>query len=400
MKIMNQIITVEITGMAALGDGMARVADKTLFIPYTLPGDVVKVRVTQNKPRYMRGTVLEVVTPSDQRIPPQCPHYGVCGGCHLAHMPYSVELACKRSAVEGFMRHIGGMERVAIGDIRAAVDTQHYRNRAQLHVDARTRRIGFHAADSHDVVPIASCMLLEPALNTLLPDMQSYVERCAKSPQRILLRSGDNGVSAHAEYRDTTKRICGDDYAVQYIGDRVYRSSARSFTQVNTAQTRVLYDTVATLAEITATDVVVDLYCGVGTIGLYVAKYAARLYGVECVPQAIDDARHNAASNGVDNATFVCGDAAHGVERLRADGLAAADVVICDPPRKGCSPQLLDSMMTLSPRRIAYVSCDPATLARDARILCGNGYALDVVVPVDMFPRTAHIECVARFDRT
>ena len=444
----NQIITLPIERLSGDGSGVGHWQGEAVFVPGTAPGDVIRARVVKDCKRYAFGIVEAVERPSPDRIPADCPVAGPCGGCSLRHLRYAAELRAKEAAVADAFRRIGGLD-VAVEPILPSPEVDRYRNKVQYPVgldrDGRPC-IGFYAGRSHRIVPCADCRLQPAVLNEIGHFLCGLFERYGIRPydeatgaglvRHIFLRRGAHSgqimvclvctrprlphaaeltEALRARFADVatvlvnvnaerTNVILGRDnrvlYGPGYIEDSLcgvpVRLGPLSFYQVNTPGAEQLYGVAAAYADPDPEDLVLDLYCGMGTIGLSMAGRCRALTGVEVVPEAIDSARANAARMGEAIAAkcrFFCADAGEAASRLAAEGLAP-DVVIVDPPRKGCDAATLDAIARMSPRRLVYVSCNPSTAARDAAILAQKGYRAKKVQPVDMFPRTGHVECV------
>ncbi|MBQ0058656.1 MAG: 23S rRNA (uracil(1939)-C(5))-methyltransferase RlmD [Lachnospiraceae bacterium] len=441
-----QVLNLAITDMTTDGAGIGRTEEGyTLFVKGALPGDKVKARVTYCKKAYGFADTLDVTEASPDRIPARCPVADRCGGCTLQTYDYQAQLAFKRKEVENVLSRIGGIDvgcEVEVQDVIGMDEPFRYRNKSQYPVGRNTKgRIvcGFYESKSHHIIPIRECylspledrMIIAAVLDFLeIRGIEPYDETSGKGLLRhILIRKGFTtgeimvclivngrkfpGVEDLAQMlKDlvpgvksvclnvNTKRnnvilgeevisVLGDPFITDYIGDLSFRISPLSFYQVNPVQTKKLYDTVKEFAALTGNETVLDLYCGIGTIGLYLSDKAKEVYGVEIVPQAIKDAKENAERNGVKNAHFSVGASEDIFENL-----PKADLTVLDPPRKGCDEKLLRDLIEKGSDRIVYVSCNPSTLARDIKILKEGGYKLEAVRPCDMFPQTCHVETV------
>ena len=445
----NQILTLRIERLSSDGSGVAHSADgEAVFVPGTAPGDEARVRIVKDCGRYAFGILDELLTPSPDRIPVDCPVAGPCGGCSLRHLDYAAELRAKQESVLDAFRRIGGLE-VPVLDILPSPDVDRYRNKVQFPVGIDKNGvpcIGFYAGRTHRIVPCPDCKLQPSVLNEIgnalcaffaQQGIRPYDEQSGKGLVRhIFLRRGAHSGQImvclvctraklpHAEQLCTALRgqfpaistillnvnakntnvILGSEnhilYGPGYIEDTLcgvpVRLGPLSFYQVNTLAAERLYGVAAQYAQLTPDDTLLDLYCGMGTIGLSMAAHCRELIGVEIVPEAIESAKANAARMGADVAAksrFFCADAGQAATRLAAEGLHP-DIVMLDPPRKGCDEATLSAVVRMSPRRVVYVSCNPATAARDAAWLEQNGYHAEKVQPVDLFPRTRHCECV------
>lgn len=445
----NQILTLRIERLSSDGSGVAHSADgEAVFVPGTAPGDEARVRIVKDCGRYAFGILDELLTPSPDRIPVDCPVAGPCGGCSLRHLDYAAELRAKQESVLDAFRRIGGLE-VPVLNILPSPDVDRYRNKVQFPVGVDKNGapcIGFFAGRTHRIVPCPDCKLQPSVLNEIgnalcaffaRQGIRPYDEQSGKGLVRhIFLRRGAHSGQImvclvctraklpHAEQLCTALRgqfpaistillnvnakntnvILGSEnhilYGPGYIEDTLcgvpVRLGPLSFYQVNTLAAERLYGVAAQYAQLTPDDALLDLYCGMGTIGLSMAEQCRELIGVEIVPEAIESAKANAARMGeavAAKSRFFCADAGQAATQLAAEGLHP-DIVMLDPPRKGCDEATLSAVVRMAPRRVVYVSCNPATAARDAAWLEQNGYHAEKVQPVDLFPRTKHCECV------
>ena len=445
----NQILTLHIERLSSDGSGVAHSADgEAVFVPGTAPGDEARVRIVKDCGRYAFGILDELLTPSPDRIPVDCPVAGPCGGCSLRHLDYAAELRAKQESVLDAFRRIGGLE-VPVLNILPSPDVDRYRNKVQFPVGVDKNGapcIGFFAGRTHRIVPCPDCKLQPGVLNEIgnalcaffaQQGIRPYDEQSGKGLVRhIFLRRGAHSGQImvclvctraklpHAEQLCTALRgqfpaistillnvnakntnvILGSEnhilYGPGYIEDTLcgvpVRLGPLSFYQVNTLAAERLYGVAAQYAQLTPDDTLLDLYCGMGTIGLSMAGQCRELIGVEIVPEAIESAKANAARMGeavAAKSRFFCADAGQAATQLAAEGLHP-NIVMLDPPRKGCDEATLSAVVRMAPRRVVYVSCNPATAARDAAWLEQNGYHAEKVQPVDLFPRTKHCECV------
>ena len=445
----NQILTLHIERLSSDGSGVAHSADgEAVFVPGTAPGDEARVRIVKDCGRYAFGILDELLTPSPDRIPVDCPVAGPCGGCSLRHLDYAAELRAKQDSVLDAFRRIGGLE-VPVLDILPSPEVDRYRNKVQFPVGVDKNGapcIGFYAGRTHRIVPCPDCKLQPGVLNEIgnalcalfaQQGIRPYDEQSGKGLVRhIFLRRGAHSGQImvclvctraklpHAEQLCTALReqfpaistillnvnakntnvILGGEnhilYGPGYIEDTLcgvpVRLGPLSFYQVNTLAAERLYGVAAQYAQLTPDDALLDLYCGMGTIGLSMADQCRELIGVEIVPEAIESAKANAARMGkavAAKSRFFCADAGQAATQLAAEGLHP-DIVMLDPPRKGCDEATLSAVVRMAPRRVVYVSCNPATAARDAAWLEKNGYHAEKGQPVDLFPRTKHVETV------
>ena len=445
----NQILTLRIERLSSDGSGVAHSPDgETVFVPGAAPGDEADVRIVKDCKRYAFGILDHLRTPSPDRIPVDCAVAGPCGGCSLRHLDYTAELRAKQENVTDAFRRIGGLD-VPVLDICPSPEVDRYRNKVQFPVGLDKNGnpcIGFYAGRTHRIVPCPDCKLQPGVLNDIgnalcrffaENGIQPYNEETGRGLVRhIFLRRGAHSGQImvclvctrpnlpHADALCTRLReqfadiatillnvnskntnvILGTEthtlYGPGYIEDTLcgvpVQLGPLSFYQVNTLAAERLYGIAAQYAQLTPDDLLLDLYCGMGTIGLSMVDHCRELVGVEIVPEAIESAKANAARMGdavAAKSCFFCADAGQAATRLAAEGLHP-DVVMLDPPRKGCDEATLSAVVRMAPRRVVYVSCNPATAARDAAWLEQNGYHAEKVQPVDLFPRTKHCECV------
>ncbi len=444
----DDVIEVKIEDMGVDGEGIGKADGITLFIKDAVIGDVVQAKIMKMKKSYGYARLLEVLTPSPYRVEPKCPVSRPCGGCQLQALSYDKQLEFKENKVRNNLKRIGGFTDIPMEPIAGMKEPYHYRNKAQFPIGRDKEgklTAGFYAARTHSLIPVDECYLgakiNEPILGKILQIMeQEHIEPYDEKThtglvRHILIRFGFttkeimvcfilNGkklpkqekfiaalteipgmtsISVNRNEKDTnvimgekTITIWGSDYITDYIGDIKYQISPQSFYQVNPAQTKVLYEKALEYAGLTGTETVWDLYCGIGTISLFLAQKAKKVFGVEIVPQAIADAKKNAALNDITNVDFFVGKAEEVYPSYVSEHKeeAKAEVIVVDPPRKGCEESLLSTIVSMAPERIVYVSCDSATLARDLKYLCGHGYELKRVQAVDQFCQTGHCETV------
>ena len=445
----NQLLTLRIERLSSDGSGVAHSPEgEAVFVPGTAPGDEAQVRIVKDCGRYAFGILDKLLTPSPDRIPVDCAVAGPCGGCSLRHMDYAAELRSKQESVADALRRIGGLD-VPVLDALPSPEVDRYRNKVQFPVGLDKNGnpcIGFYAGRTHRIVPCPDCKLQPGVLNDIgnalcrffaENGIQPYNEETGRGLVRhIFLRRGAHSGQImvclvctrpnfpHADALCTRLReqfadiatillnvnskntnvILGTEthtlYGPGYIEDTLcgvpVQLGPLSFYQVNTLAAERLYGIAAQYAQLTPDDLLLDLYCGMGTIGLSMVDHCRELVGVEIVPEAIESAKANAARMGdavAAKSCFFCADAGQAATRLAAEGLHP-DVVMLDPPRKGCDEATLSAVVRMAPRRVVYVSCNPATAARDAAWLENNGYHAEKVQPVDLFPRTKHCECV------
>jgi 23S rRNA (uracil1939-C5)-methyltransferase len=442
-------IELAVDDLAFGGDGVGRADGYVMFVRGGLPGDRLRVRVTETRGRYGRGTIESVVTPSPDRVEAPCPYFGHCGGCRLQHLAYPVQLAFKARQVHECLTRLGGLPPFELRPIVAAPEPYGYRNKMEFTVAEPGPVLGLHAAERYDVVlDIERCLLQSDTMNALLdefrrevrsrglsvwdpksergllrfltvregrgtgqamvnivasaPDVEALApvaERLrARAPATISVLLNVNDRKASVAVGSEEHLLLGRDHITESLDGVAFQVSANSFFQTNTVQAERLFAIVAEACALDGRDTVLDLYSGTGAISLLLARRAARVYGIEVSAAAVADAMRNAQANGIDNCTFLTGEVRDVLPGLTREGVRAS-VVVADPPRAGFHPKALAALGTLAPARIVYVSCNPATLARDVGDLARRGYRLEWVQPVDMFPQTPHIEAVARLSR-
>ena len=440
----NEIFTAEITGFTSQGLGVARYEERAVFVKGAIPGELCEIRLVKITKTAVYGRLEKVLRASPHRIEPLCPHFGRCGGCDLMHMDYALEAELKRQHVCDVLRRIGGVDPGELPMHGAPTDAG-YRNKVQFPVGIANGEAaaGFFRARTHEIIPISHCHIqpeeAERVERAVLRWMQQYhilpydeqthrgyirhifvrravvtgelmvclivnAEKLPKTKQltQVLLEQvpelttilyNVNTRPGNAILGEVYHTVYGPGYIEDVLCGLRFRLSPASFYQVNHDQAELLYSRAIALADLHGTETVLDLYCGTGTITLAMSRSAGRVIGVEVIPQAIEDAKDNALRNGIENAEFFCADAGEAAERLAAEGIRP-QVITVDPPRKGITPQVIDAIVTMSPNRLVYVSCDPATLARDVKLLEQQGYHYIKGETVDLFPRTKHVETV------
>ncbi len=434
----NDMFEIEITGMTDDGDGVGRADGMAVFVPYTIVGETVRVLIVKVMKTYAFGKLLDVIHPSIHRRKAECPYFYQCGGCQLWHMDMEEELAYKRQKVEDCLRRIGKLD-AEVESVRLASEEIRYRNKAQFPVTPEG--IGFYRRNSHTVIPMTDCLIqgewnqtIVQAVDTWMKanDIPAYCEETKKGLVRhIYTRYGESGIlvtlvmtqkeipqekalitsilstglpiagiiqnlnakATNVVLGRENHTLWGKDYLIDKIGRVKFKISPLSFYQVNPAATLRLYEIAKKFAGLSGKEVLWDLYCGIGTIGLFMAEQAKQVIGVEVVPAAIENAKENAILNGVENSEFYCGKAEE-LAPMLLEKHGRPNAVVLDPPRKGCEESLLQTVVNAKPERIVYVSCKASTLARDLRYLSEHGYMVKRVVPVNMFPKTSHVECV------
>ena len=454
----NQIIPLHITGMTAEGQGVGHFCGLAVFVAHAAPGDEADVRIVKVQKNLAYGIIEQMHTPSPDRTAPQCSVYPKCGGCVFQHISYEAECRIKAQIVSDAFTRIGHLTPETLLPIYGAEQPSGYRNKAQYPcgTDPETGKpcFGFYAPRSHRLIPVTDCQLQHRAFGDILrmceerlaqPDFAALTPYDEESGRGILrhlyLRQGCHsgeimvcfvaakqsaeitaqfrtlGEALMQQFHDIrsvmlnvnpartnvilgkkTVCLCGEETIADTLCGVPVRLSPQSFYQVNTVQAERLFAEAKRLADPQKDELLLDLYCGAGAIGLSMADAVGRVIGVEVVPQAVADAKQNAKRAGITNAEFYAGDAGDIAAKFAAEG-THPDIIVLDPPRKGCDAVTLDACLTMSPKRIVMISCNPATAARDAAYLCGKGYTLNVLRPADFFPRTGHVECVVLMSR-
>lgn len=445
----NHKIELKIDALTSEGSGVGRYDGLAVFVNGAVPGDNIIAHIIKRSKSYAVGKIDEILSPSPSRIESDCPYSSKCGGCSFRNMTYDEELKYKEGRVNDALERIGHLDIMAEGII-GADSLDNYRNKAQYPVSISDGVLtaGFYAYKSHRIIPCCDCRLqpteFEQGIDAFskwvsIAKVTSYDENTGRGllrhmyfrkafatgevmacavingdsiPQKELLVNllkekvnGLKSVAVNINKEKTnvilgrqSKIIWGSDTITDILLDKRFVISPNSFYQVNRSQCERLYTVAKEYADLTGSETVLDLYCGVGTIGLTMADKAKSLVGIEIVEQAVENAKINAEINNITNARFICADAPKGADILEKEGIYP-DVIILDPPRKGCDKSLFDTVEQMSPKRIVYVSCDSATLARDLEILALKGYITKKVTAVDMFPRTPHVEAVALIEK-
>lgn len=446
----NQELLVDIVAEGYQGEGIAKPQGFPIFIPGALKGEKVKIKIVKLTKNHGFGKLLDIVEPSENRVEPICPLYKRCGGCQLQHMSYQEQLVFKKNRVKDCLERIGKITDVKINDTLGMEEPLRYRNKVQLPVGVEKGEpiIGFYAPRSHDIINLQQCFIQHETGDEVVQLTRDWMKKFGISAydentktgvvRHVMIRKGfktgevmvvlvtnteklphkDEFVKLVIEKIPGVKSIIqninnkptnvvlgqqnitlwGSNTITDYIGQFKFEISPLSFFQVNPFQTEVLYNKALEYANLSGEETVFDAYCGTGTISLFLAQKAKKVYGVEIIPEAIENAKKNAKLNNIHNAEFFVGEAEVIIPKLIEDG-KKAEVVVVDPPRKGCEKSLIEAIAEMRPNRVVYVSCDPATLARDLRIFEDLGYKTEAVQPVDMFPHTNHVETVVLMSR-
>ncbi len=434
----NQELVLEITGITSEGQGVGRSGGVAFFVPFALPGETVKAHIIKVEKKYCVAKITEIIRPSEHRIRPFCEAYEKCGGCALMHADYAEQLRIKTQTVRDCLERLGGFAGVEVQNTIGMEDPWRYRNKGSFPIGLAdgTAAFGFYAERSHRLIPLYDCPIEDARITALARTvvewanrnrirvydeetgkgcLRACVIRVASTGERMaavvtkgelpakesLIKMLDVESLYHNRNDLNTNVIFGDRFTLlkgkpqiteEQNGIR-FLVSPQSFLQVNPVQTRKLYEAAIRLLDPKPEETIADVYCGIGTISLAIARRAGKVIGIECVPKAIEDAKKNAVLNGIDNAEFVCGLAEEVLPKLVENGMRP-DAIVIDPPRKGCEEPVLKAIAESGVNRVVYVSCNPATLARDAKILASFGFRIEHVHPVDMFPHTQHVETV------
>lgn len=447
----NDRIVVTIKRLGINGEGVGYYRRKAVFITGALPHEVVKAKVDTVQQGFIQATLTEIEKRSPHRIDAPCPVFGECGGCQIQHMSYEGQLEAKTEIVREAFNRYAGLESVPMKPMLGMEHPWDYRNKAQLQVTRRQGEViaGLYEMNSHTIVDISGCPIQHPKVNlavakikevldelriplykdqsnregirtivvrhgfqseqlqvtlvaagSKLPQQEQLIRRLRQElPQMSGLSLNINPGKTHLVFGDRTHTLWGTEAMEESLGDLEFRLSPRAFFQLNPQQTVKLYESVRIAAALTGKETVIDAYCGTGTIGLWLAPYASEVRGIEVIPEAVEDAARNARQNGRDNATFYTGEAEVLLPRWVKSGFMP-DVIVADPPRTGLDRRFLETILRTKPQRFVYVSCNPSTLAKDTKVLLEGGYELQWVQPVDMFPQTSHVECVALIVRS
>ena len=440
-----QVYTAEILGYSTEGLGIARIGGQVVFVHDAIAGEVCDILIMKVLKNAAFGKAVAWKTVSPHRREPDCPYYRQCGGCAFRHMDYAEELRAKGQRVQDALARLGGSS-VTVEEVLGAAEPLHYRNKSQYPVSA-DGKVGFYRARTHQVTDLSACLIQKPQADAAAGALRRYMaaqhvpgydektgqglvrhlyvrtnakgqslicvvvngerlpgEEALVEAMRQAVRSAV-GVVLNVNTRrsnvilgDRYRTLWGEDTLTDTLCGHSFRLSIPAFYQVNRDQAEVLYCKAVEYAGLTGTELVLDLYCGAGTITLTMADRAKKVIGAEIVAPAVENARENAAANGIENVEFFCGDAGDIAARLAEERLRP-EVICVDPPRKGLAPEVIDAMVQMGPERIVYVSCDPATLGRDVKLLAQRGYAARRAAAVDLFPGTAHVETVVQLVR-
>ncbi|MEA3423544.1 MAG: 23S rRNA (uracil(1939)-C(5))-methyltransferase RlmD [Bacillota bacterium] len=438
---------IKIIDLTDKGEGIGKIDDLAVFIDGAVPGDVVEAKIVELKKNYAIGEIVNIIKESDVRTNPLCKHFNDCGGCQIQNIKYDEQLKIKKQVVKDALERIGNQKDFVLFDTLGMENPFHYRNKSSLPLD-KNKKIGFYKKRSHDLVSIDECVIQGQIMNEIMNEIQKkilelnistydekihkgllrhIVIRESKSHNNLMIIFATNGksfkgldmlvdyliekfpqiISVYQSINKdkgnrimgyNNKLIYGKDEIIDTINEYSFKISPNSFFQVNNIQTEKLYQTALDYAELKGDEIVFDLYCGIGTITQFLAKNAKKVYGIESVGSAIDDAVENTKLNDIDNVEYISGKAEKEIDQLLGMRIIP-DVIVVDPPRKGLDTKLIDKIIDVKPDKLIYISCKPSTLARDIRILTQNGYTLEKVQPVDMFPHTMHVETIVALSK-
>ncbi len=435
----NEELELTIDSVTLEGAGVGRVDGFALFVPGALAGERVRVHVIKVTASYAVGKLMEVVEPSPHRMEPRCPVYAKCGGCAFGHVTYEEELRIKERHVADALTRLGGLKEVPLRPILGMGQPERYRNKGAFPYGMTDKgpAFGFYAPRSHRLVPVQDCLIEQESVCRAVNAIQTWAEQNHITPydegtgkgclrhavarvttsgelMAVIVTRGDlphkkelidamsfadsvywnrNDRNTNVIFGDRFTQLSGRPTLRETLCGLDFEVSPRSFLQVNPVQTQRLYGAALELLSPQPDETVADVYCGIGTISLLLAQKAGQVIGIEVVPEAVENAKENAARNGIQNASFLCAPAEEALPKLVAEG-RTVDCLTVDPPRKGCDPQVIEAILASGARRMVYVSCNPATLARDVKLLTAGGFTVQAVQPVDMFPRCGHVETV------
>lgn len=445
----NAYFNIDIIDIGINGEGIGKIDNFTIFVDGALPNETVNIKIIKVKKNYSYGKLIKIIKSSPYRINPICENFGKCGGCNLLHLSYDEQLNIKSKFIQTNLKKIAKIENIKVPKAIGMDNPFNYRNKASFPINFTDKvNIGFYRPRSHNIINIDNCLIQNPINNIIIQkikdfikesnisiynentgkgDLRHIVTRIANKTNELLIcvvinnnkfLYGDlliknfkdipnidsivinyNTKNNNVILGDKVETILGKGYIVDYIKDLKFNISPLSFYQVNPIQTEVLYETALNFCNLTGNEIVFDAYCGIGTISLFLAKKCKKVYGIEIVPDAIKNAISNAELNNINNAEFFIGRSEDIIPKLIFENNICPDVIVVDPPRKGCDKVLLDSIIKTSIKKLVYISCDNSTLSRDIAYLSKFGFKLDKIQPVDMFCMTTHIECVALITR-
>ena len=411
----DEIYETKITALENEGKGVCKVGGMIVFVPKTLPGEKVRIRITEIKKNFARGKIVEILNPSPKRLESKCPYYDECGGCNLRHQSTSENLIFKKEKVENALKRIGKID-AKVDDVIPSLKDDNYRNKVSFKVE--NDNIGLYREGTYQLINIDYCLLVENEINDALVVVKRYLSNNENSIKTVTIKHSnamneilidiyslnDKDIKI-LDYLLTNindlktvifndKVVYGNGYISQISNGLMFNCSAKSFFQINSNSAEKLYSIAIKLANLNKKDIVLDLYCGTGTITSIVAGHAKKVIGIEIVEEAVLNAKENLKINNINNVQFICGDAAKEIAKIKE----RIDVIFLDPPRKGVDRKAIAIMKKLLPKKIIYISCNPVTMARDLSYL-SDLYEVKKVIPVDMFPNTAHVECVTLLEK-
>lgn len=441
----NEYYLVTITDLGSDGEGIGKIDNFTVFVENAVIGDYIKIKVLKVKKSYCYGKIVEIIKPSEKRVVPECKYFYKCGGCSLQHLNYESQLEFKTKKVNDNIKRIGGFDNISVCEVIGSDTLYNYRNKAQYPVgkDEKEITIGFYSKRSHHIINIEDCLIQNPVNKSIVDQIKELMYENNIQPydeithtgliRHILIRTGyvtkeimvcivingekfkyknklieklssiENIVSitinkntkkTNVILGESIELVYGKPYITDYIENLKFQISPLSFYQVNPIQVKNLYNEAVKLCSLSGNEIIIDAYCGIGTISLFLSQKAKKVYGIEIVEQAIDDAVINAGINNIENAEFIAGKSEEIIPYLYYEKNISADIIVVDPPRKGCEKKLLEVIKEMSPKKVVYISCDSATLARDLKILCDNKYEIKNVKIFDVFIFTPHIETI------
>lgn len=418
------------------GRGVCRINSYPVFVPFSIIDEKIKLRITKDKKSYLEGEILEIIESSDERVNPNCESFGVCGGCDLLHMNYDSQVDFKRGTVKNAIKKISKIENVKVNEIIKMDKFVNYRNKAVFNFSIKddTIKIGFYRKKSNELVELNECKIISNKINEIKSLVQSFCNQYKYMPKNLVVKHSfstdeimiclcvlekkfnyseqfikklsacNNIKSIIINYVDEnsilfgqrSETIYGQDYITEIINDIKFKNYLKSFFQVNPVQTNELYNKAISLLDLNKDDILIDIYCGVGTISLISANKVKNVIGIEIVKDAIASARENAIANSIDNSKFILGDAKNLLQYVDKQNNLK---IVVDPPRKGLDKKVIDSILSLNPTCIIYISCDEATMARDLKIFNNNEYIVNTVTPLDMFCGTYHVENIVKLEK-
>lgn len=411
----DEIYETVITSLENEGCGVSKINGIVVFIPKALVGEKVRLRITEIKKNFARGKIVEILEKSNNRIKSKCPYYDECGGCNLRHQTDTENLKFKKEKIENALKRIGKID-AKVEDVIPSFKNDNYRNKLSLKVE--DDKIGFYGEGTYQLIDIDYCLLAHEEINKALKVIRIYIKEFKNKIKNVTIKYGNamnellidiyslseedvnivNYLTSNIDNLETVifndKVLLGTGYIKEISNGLMFNCSSKSFFQVNGMQAEKMYDTAIKLAKLKKDDVVLDLYCGTGTIGMILSCHVKKVIGVEIVEDAIKDARQNLIVNDISNVDFICGDATKVISKIKEK----IDVIFVDPPRSGIDRKAIAIIKKIMPKKIIYISCNPVTMARDLSYL-NDLYNINNVVPFDMFPNTAHVECVSVLHR-